>query len=164
MLLPDKSIAVGEPLALAIKASYLPKFAPFVEWPPSAFVGPASPLTICVMANDPVAPLLEQAVTGRKDGDRPIEIRPLAQTDSADGCHILYFEPGDMAGAQIADSAKNHAILTVSGPGPASHAMITLVIDENRMRFDIDDAMAAHAGLDIGSGLLALARKVTRAP
>jgi uncharacterized protein DUF4154 len=164
VMLSEESIAAGEPLALGIKAAYLPKFAPFVEWPPSAFVGPTSPLTICVMANDPVAPVLEQVIIGQKDGNRPIEIRTLAETDSPDGCHILYFEPDDLAGAKIAEGATSHPTLTISGPGPASHAMVTLVIDGNRMRFDIDDAMAARAGLDIGSGLLALARKVTRAP
>jgi hypothetical protein len=157
---------LAEPLERAIEATYLPKFAPFVEWPPSSFAAPESPLTICLLANDPLAPLVELAVTGQKDGSRPIVVRRLAPAESAAGCHILYFEPGDAAAAQLAASVQNRPVLTVtsSGQNPASHAMIIFVIDEDRVRFDIDDALAAHTGLDISSNLLALARNVRPAP
>lgn len=158
--------AGAEPLELAIKATYLDKFVPFVEWPAATFAAADTPVAICVLASDPLAPLLEQTAVGQKDGNRPIVVRRLAQTDTASGCQILYYEPDDPAGTQIAQGVQNHPVLTVtsSGTEQASPAMITFVIDQNRVRFDIDDAAAAHAGLDIGSGLLALARTVKRAP
>lgn len=160
------SRASAEPLELAIKATYLDKFVPFVEWPAATFAAPDTPLTICVLANDPLTPLLEQTTLGQKDGNRSVVVRRLVQTDAATGCQIFYYEPDDPAGTQIVQGIQNRPVLTVtsSGTEPASPAMITFVIDQNRVRFDIDDAAATRAGLDIGSGLLALARTVKRAP
>jgi hypothetical protein len=150
----------------AIEATYLYKFAPFVEWPPSAFSAPDSPLTICVPADDPLAGLLAHAADGQKDGDRPIAVRALGAADSAAGCHVLYLGSGNQAAAQLAQTVQDHPVLTVanSAGDPSIHAMIVFVVDNNRVRFDIDDAAAARAGVAISSNLLALARNVKPAP
>jgi len=48
----------------AVKASYLYKFAPFVQWPPAALGASAAPFTICVAGSDPFGPALDEAVRG----------------------------------------------------------------------------------------------------
>ena len=45
-----------------VKAAYLYKFAPFVDWPANAFPSPASPLVLCVAGEDPFGPMLDRAV------------------------------------------------------------------------------------------------------
>lgn len=166
ILLTSESSTLAEPLELAIKANYLERFAPFIEWPSTSFATADASLTICVLANDPLAPLLEQAAAGQKDGSRLIIVRRLGQTDSAAQCQIFYFEPDDPVGKQIAENLQNHPVLTVTSAAAEQQtpAIITFVIDQNRVRFDIDNTAASHAGLNIGSNLLALARTVRRTP
>ena len=48
--------------------------------------------------------------------------------------------------------------MTVTDNGPQS--IITFVTEQKQVRFDIDDALAAQAGLSISSKLLGLARNV----
>src|SRR6185369_14635060 len=50
------NIAQGAPsLEPSIKATFLYKFVPFVEWPADAFDTPTAPVNICVFGNDQVA-------------------------------------------------------------------------------------------------------------
>jgi hypothetical protein len=50
--------------------------------------------------------------------------------------------------------------VTVTDSGLSVHGMISFVIENNHVRFDIDDAMAAEGGLVISSKLLGLAHAV----
>lgn len=154
------------PLELAVKATFLVKFAPFVEWPPPVFSAPDSPVTFCVMADDPLAPLIEQAASGQKDGNRALAVQRIGPDGSANGCQVFYFEPDSQAGATIAGMLRNRPVLTATsaGGGSPAPAIVIFAVDGNRVRFDIDNMAAAHAGLDIGSNLLALARNVKQAP
>ena len=65
-------------LELAVKATYLYKFAPFVEWPASAFDSPTAPLVLCVVGDDPFGDLLDRAVSGQHAGKHPIALRRLS--------------------------------------------------------------------------------------
>ena len=49
----------------AVKATYLYKFAPFVEWPAGAFRFPSDPLVICIVGTDAVGSLVDEAATGQ---------------------------------------------------------------------------------------------------
>src|ERR1700756_4784994 len=49
----------SDTLEYAVKAAYLYKFTPFVEWPASAFAGPGSPFNVCVLGDDPFGPALD---------------------------------------------------------------------------------------------------------
>jgi len=62
----------------AVKAAYLAKFAPFIDWPEKAFDGPTAPLTICVLGPDPLGADLDKAASDQKDGDHPLVVRRLA--------------------------------------------------------------------------------------
>ena len=48
-------------LESAVKAAYLTKFIPFIQWPDTAFASPAAPVTICVLGDDPFGPSLDMA-------------------------------------------------------------------------------------------------------
>ncbi|HEY3777536.1 MAG TPA: YfiR family protein [Rhizomicrobium sp.] len=166
MLAGHSQGGTSPPLELAAKATSLVKFAPFVDWPAAVFSTPDSPVTICVMDDDPLAPLVQQAASGQKAGNRALAVQRISPNGSADGCQIFYFEPDSQAGADIAEALRNRPVLTVTSsdsdvPKPA---IITFSVDQNRVRFDIDNIAAAHAGLEIGSSLLALARNVKRVP
>ena len=80
----------GTSLERAIKATYLWKFAPFVEWPASVFKSPDSPFVICVLGNNPFGDVLNQAVADQRVSNRPIEIKRISTVGRNSGCQILF--------------------------------------------------------------------------
>jgi len=148
-------------LEYAVKAAYLPKFIPFITWPDSAFASPATPVTICVLGDDPFGGKLEQAAGGTKSGERAIVVRRLAEPDPSASCQLIFLGAGDPAVAQgTLDAMKGRPVVTVTDSGLKAHGVISFLIDANHVRFDIDDAAAAQGGLVISSKLLSLAHAV----
>jgi hypothetical protein len=146
-------------LESAVKAAYLLKFAPFVEWPPRAFASPTSPFSICVVGPDPFGAALDQAVAGQKVGDRPVVVRRLASTAGASDCQVLYAgRAPERPLAEVLQTLHSQPVLTVAEEGQhAQGCVIRFVLQDGRVRFAIDEAAAQAAGLGISSKLLSLA-------
>lgn len=143
----------------AVKATYLYKFAPFVEWPIGTFASPTDPFLICVAGSDAVGDLVDEAVKGQTIGAHPIEIVHLAPGREA-RCHVLYVaRHGAAASAEIA-RARGKPVLTVTDDAPEGHAIIDFVVQDNKVRFEIDQDAAAENDLVISSKLLNLAVRV----
>jgi hypothetical protein len=145
-------------LEYAVKAAYLYKFAPFVEWPASAFASPTSPFNLCVLGEDPFGAALDQAVDGRRVGEHPAVVRRMKRVDAGSGCHILYLGASRaQTTAEALRSVQGAPVLTVADRGPASSgSIIQFVVRDNRVRFDIDAAAAAANRVAISSKLLSL--------
>lgn len=158
MVLPG-AVRADVSLEYAVKAAYLPKFVPFITWPDTAFDGPQAPLTLCVLGQNRFSDRLEKAAV-EAHGDRPMQVRRL--TAPASNCHVLFLSAGTdpaMVQAEL-DAARGHPVVTVIDSGLKAHGMIDFVIQDNHVRFDIDDALAAEGGLAVSSKLLGLARAV----
>jgi hypothetical protein len=150
------------PLEGPVKAAYLSKFAPFVEWPAGVFAAHNTPLVICVVGADPLAGNLDRAVAGQKDREHPLTVRRLTEAgDAQTGCHILFTGDAELAQAALAAVAAQ-PVLTVTDSGLPVQGMISFVRVGNNLRFDIDEARAQDSGLVISSKLLVLARNVKR--
>src|SRR5689334_7477550 len=54
---PGRAAAQRPSLEYQVKAAYLAKFVPFVEWPPAA-LAPGAPVNLCVAGDDPFGPAL----------------------------------------------------------------------------------------------------------
>jgi hypothetical protein len=143
----------------AVKAAYLAKFAPFIEWPQSAFAGPTAPLNICILGSDPFGADLDKALAGQKDGEHPLTVRRMTAPDAVVGCQILYTRDEERAEMTLTD-LKTQPVLTVTDSGMRAHGIISFVVIQNHVRFDIDNAAAEAAGLSISSKLLGLAHAV----
>jgi hypothetical protein len=158
----------GEPASIAkerIKAAFLYKFAGYVEWPASAFGDAASPLVIGVAGSRAVAEGLEQAVAGKRLGERGLRVRRLASGERrCDGCHVLFIGPDvdRERAAELLGAAQGKPLLTVTdgeGEHPAG-SIIHFVVAENRVRFDISREDESRQGLRLASPLLSVARNV----
>jgi hypothetical protein len=158
-LLPG-SLKAAPSLEYAIKAAYLPKFIPFITWPDGAFAGADAPFTICLLGQDHFGGKLDQAAAGLRVGDHAVQVRHLAAPDP--NCQLIFLPEGtDPASARgTLDAVRGHPVVTVTDSGLSVHGMISFVIENNHVRFDIDDAMAAEGGLVISSKLLGLAHAV----
>jgi hypothetical protein len=157
--------APDDSLEYAVKATFLYKFIPFVDWPASAFESPASPVVICVMGNDPVARLVDRAVSGQRIGNRPVMVRHIESVSRESGCHEIYASSAMTERSRAFAAVRGSAVLTVTdggsgGSNGGDSGIITFVVQDNRVRFDIDDRAAAQSGLTIRSQLLDLARTV----
>ncbi len=146
-------------LEYAVKAAYLVKFAPFIDWPDSAFAGPTAPLTICVLGSDPFGLLLDKALGGQKDGEHPLSARRITAPDAAAGCQILFTRDAALAEPAL-EAVKDQPVVTVTDSGLKAHGVISFVVIDNHVRFDIDEAAAGTVGLAISSKLLGLAHAV----
>lgn len=159
LLMP--AAAWAQSLEYAVKAAYLTKFIPFIQWPDTAFTSPTAPVTICLLGGDPFGASLDKAAGGAKPVDRPITVRHMDQPDPAAPCQLLFIGSGDPATiASALDAMKGRAVVTVTDMDAAPRGMISFVVSGNRVRFDIDDSQAAQSGLSISSKLLSLARSV----
>ncbi len=150
-----------QPIEYAVKASYLYKFAPFVQWPSAAFDTPTAPLSICIAGSDPFGPALSEAVRGQRVNGHPIVVRRVEAVRPGLTCQILYVG-GEDTGAAL-QAVAHEPVLTVtdhmrSGAG----GMIQFVMVAGHVRFSIDQAAAQGSGIAISSKLLGLAVSVTR--
>ena len=147
-------------LEYEVKAAYLVKFAPFIEWPSTAFSSATEPLIICVVGNDPFGPLLDRAAAGARDGDRPVTIRRLTAPDAS--CQIL-FAGGDAQAVESELAAvKDRPVVTVTDSGIPAHGIISFAVIGDHVRFDIDEAEADSVSIRISSKLLDLAHAVRK--
>jgi hypothetical protein len=163
-LAPLRAEAQARELESAIKATFLYKFIPFVEWPAGTFAGPTDPLRLCVVGNDAVGQLVEEAVRGQPQSARPVVVQRLSNPARESGCHVVYVAPGkdDAAAAATLERLRGLPVLTITdGARDArSRGMINFVVRDNRVRFEIDLGLAIDSGLAISSKLLALAVSV----
>lgn len=160
---PQPALSQDSALEHAVKAAYLYKFAPFVEWPSPGAEFPAGTFTICVVGDADTGNLLLQVANGQQVNSHPIVVRQFAQINSNPGCSILYAagSPDDVARDLAAVRGMPVLTVTNGNPTPAASGMISFVLQDGHVRFDIDTAAAASAGLVISSKLLNLAVHVT---
>src|SRR5258706_9737244 len=138
----------------AVKAAYLPKFVPFITWPDTAFAGPSTPVTICILGADPFGGRLEQAAGELKSGERVITVRHLPAPDASASCQLIFLGKGDETAAEgTLEAAKGKPVVTVTDSGLQAHGVISFVIEANHVRFDIDEAAAAQSRVVISSKL-----------
>ena len=141
-------------LEYRVKAAYLYNFAKYVEWP-EVTIEPS--LTICVAGRNPFGSILAETVRGETIANRDIVVRSIADPDGT--CNVIFVPQGTSAG-EFLRAARSTPVLTV-GETPdfiAQGGIVRFVVDEGKVRFEIDPDTAAKAGLRISSRLLQLAR------
>lgn len=142
----------------SVKAAYLAKFAPFVDWPPATMPAGA-PLQICLAGPDPFGPVIEQTLAGQSVGDHKIQLVRLARVEPQSNCNILYVRGSRAQSvAEALAAVRGRPVLTVTDgaePGPA-HGMLHFVLTNNRVRFEVDPAAASAGGVMVSSKLLSL--------
>lgn len=150
-------------LEYQVKAAFLLNFAKFVEWPADAFAGPQDPVAICVVGKDPFGASLDQVVRGETVNGRPLAVRRPRQALEARDCQIVFLAESERRRQEdVLSSMEGASVLTV-GEGDgflADGGVIRFVLEENRVRFEVNLAAAEASRLKLSSKLLRLARSV----
>ena len=153
--------AADHSLEYAVKATFLYKFAPFVDWPPATFEDANGPFFVCVVGNDPFTEATERTLEGIRIGSHPLVLRHLPAADAHSGCHVM-FVAGSPAQPvpQALDAVRGTPTLTVTDAAQPG-SIIQFVMADGRVNFDIDANAAAANHITISSKLLALAHTVS---
>jgi hypothetical protein len=156
------------PTEYQLKAQYLTDFGRFVKkWGNRPMPGPDESFDICVLGQDPFGPALDLSVRGENIGGAPLVVRRIAQPLDATGCRILFIAASEARElTAILGAIGTAPVLTVSDiPGfVRDGGIVEFVPDGNRVKFEINLAIAQRAGLSLSSDLLKVARIVRRTP
>lgn len=144
-------------LERAVKATFVTRFGGFVTWPTQGA------LKLCVQGDPRFAAAVAQAAAGQTMQLRAFSLQPLGAVARDSDCDILYAGGAGQSADDALEAVRGRPVLTVTDSDHgATRGMIHFVVFEGRVRFHIDAAAAARAGLTMDSRLLALALSVKR--
>lgn len=151
------------PTEYQVKAAFLYNFAKFVEWPTEAFSDTTTPIIIGILGDDPFESDLDQIVKGKRVNGREFVIKRFKELEDLEICHILFISTSEHKNlSKITRTLKNSGVLTVSEMKEFTKmgGIINFILEENKVRFEINVDAAEREGLKLSSQLLKLARIV----
>jgi hypothetical protein len=150
-------------LEYRVKAAFLLNFTKFIEWPATAFADANSPFTICVLGKDPFGRALDDAVEGESFGTHKLTVRRINEPPLPQACQVLFIRATEEELSPILGEVGRSVLTVGEGAGFVHEGgIIAFVLDNRRVRFDINQSAAERAGLKLSSKLLSVARAVER--
>lgn len=148
-------------LEYKVKGAFLLNFAKFTKWPADKFATDESAITIGVVGEDPFGSSLDQLVAGVTIGSRPIVLKRLKPSEDLSQCLILFI-PKSVDANHVLKHAVSPGVLTVGESDDFLDAggVIRLLIEDKKVRFEVNLNAAQRARLTISSQLLKLARTI----
>ncbi len=154
-----RAVETPSPSEYQIKAAFLLNFTKFIEWPTTEGAA-GSPFSICVVGEDPFGPVLDQLVEGETVGGRRIAVRRV-HAEAPGSCSLLYVSKLEQNVSGVLAGAGPGVLTVGEGDGFLDEGgMIAFVLENRRVRFNIDQGAAQKAGLKLSSRLLGVARSV----
>jgi len=144
-----------------VKAAYILNIMKFVDWQDGKQTG--GPLKIGIIGSDQISEVLEK-LKNNKIGERTLFVEKIDESGIAScGCHLLYIGCSEKDRLDdILKKLKGSSILTVSDvPDFARKGGIAgFVIENDRVKIEINVNESKRAGLKIGAKLLEVARLI----
>jgi hypothetical protein len=144
-----------------VKAAYLNNFAKFVEWPVEA-LRPGDPFVIGVLGQDPLADALVDLFQGAEVRGHRVVIEN-RRAERALRAHVLFIAGSEsFVLPRVLRELEGRPVLTVSDMEGFLErgGMVRFLIEDQRVRFEINHLEAQQAGLTLSSQLLRIARRV----
>lgn len=145
-----------------VKAAFLYNFGKFIEWPDGAFASANAPLLIGVYGDNPFGNRLAIVVRGKTINGHPVVARQVSFNELK-SCQILFICRSEQKNMKdILAALGGSGVLTVTEEmNSQSGIMINFIVQDDRIRFEINNTAAEKVGLKISSKLLILATKTT---
>jgi hypothetical protein len=149
--------------ARKIEASYLYKFGSYVTWPEGTFATTDSPVTIGIVGDNLLADELATIVSSRLIDNRPVVVKRVERADQLAGLNIVFV--ANMDSLKVSEwiaRVRSLPVLSVTNQAdqPIVGSIINLVIDDNRIRFDVSLEAAERSRIKLSSSLMTVARKI----
>lgn len=145
-----------------VKSAYLYNFSKFTQLPETHFTE-SHGYDLCVVGNNPFGNYLD-TLSGREVDGHVLTLHYLDNRQPVNKCEILFITRSETRQLdQLIRQAAENKILTISDiDGFASHGgMIGLLVKDNRIRFQINPAVARSCGISISAKLLELGEVVS---
>jgi hypothetical protein len=146
-----------------VKAMFVYNFLKFVEWPVATFLGARDPFVVVIIGEGATADATERFLSSKAIGERQLVVRRARWDQSLAGVRAAFVvERDEKKLRRVLDAAATAGVLTI-GEGDnftTSGGVIGLLVQDRKVRFDVDTSAAQHAGLRVSSKLLALTRVV----
>jgi len=163
-----------------IKAAFLYNFIKFVDWPKEKMPDNDDPIIIGIIGKSPFGkafePLKAKKIKGRSVVVKRFkgfeELKKSSEKDKTElgrkiealrKCHLLFICSSEKKNlSEIINSVKNHSVLTVGDTKGflESGGVVNFIMEEKKIRFEINLTAARQAKLKIRSRLLRLAKRV----
>lgn len=160
-----------------VKAAFIFNFLKFIDWPEEKTAANNNQIIIGIIGEDPFGPasdvFKDKAVDEHKllvkrfEGIEQIKKMPEKEKnerlDALKNCHLLFICQSEQKQLRdIIEIVRNSSVLTVADTDGFIEAggIINFFTENNKIRFDINQAVAEKTGLKIRSQLLHLAKRV----
>jgi hypothetical protein len=153
--------------AAQVQAAFIYNFTKYTEWPSQPADADTTHFHLCVVGDNPVTEQLDTAIQGKVAANRTIQIRHIGNEANLSGCEVLYVgNVSRQTEERLLAALSAQPILTLGSlPGfLRGQGMVTFVVEDNRVRFDINTRIAEKVNIRFDSRILALARKRIEAP
>lgn len=145
-----------------VKAMFVYNFLKFVEWPAVAHRS-GDPFVVLIIGEGSTADATEQFLESKTIGDQKVHVRRTRWDQPLDGARAAFVVESDGKRLhRILDAAATAGILTI-GEGEdftERGGVIALLVEDRKVRFDVDTTAAQIARLRVSSKLLALTHAV----
>ena len=155
--------AQNPPTDTAVKAAYLYQFGKFIEWPGASSTRAEDAFPICILGTDPFGGILGETVAERSVQGKRVIAKRIAGVGEAAACNILFIGASEQERLpEIINSLQGQSVLTVGDSQAFSGRgiMINFVIEQRRVRFEINLSAVERANLKVSSELLKVAKVI----
>lgn len=163
-----------------IKAAFLYNFIKFVDWPKEAMPDGNEPITIGIIGKDPFGQAFEP-VKDKDAKDKKVVVKRFKsiadlkklgesgkdelnrQIEAVKKCHLLFVCSSEKEHLKdIVNAVKDRPVLTVGEMQGflETGGISNFLVEDNKVRFEVNLTAAEHAKLKIRSQLLRLAKRV----
>jgi hypothetical protein len=146
-----------------VKAMFVYNFLKFVEWPVDASAGAKDPFVVLIIGDGPTADATESFLESKTIGVRPVVVRRTQWDQPLKGARAAFVVERDQRRLRrVLDAATAAGVLTI-GEGDdftTRGGVIGLLVQDRKVRFDVDTTAAQSSHLRVSSKLLALTRTV----
>ena len=143
-----------------VEAAYLFNFGKFMRVPSH----PGPNFKICILGTNPFGSTLDQLTAQESIDGRPMHITRMSSPEDVRSCDILFLGESDPSRiARDLEPLGDAPVLTVSTTSGFLDrgGMIQFVVQQNRVRFQVNLDAVAHAHIQLSSELLKVALTVT---
>lgn len=143
----------------ALKAAYIFNFTEFTTWPKGSLSDGA--FYVCANRDSDLGGALLK-LDGRTVSGRRWSIRDMPMNSGEDKCNVIVLEGNERRSTAVRDLlSSDQAVLVIGDTEDTDDsAVIRLFMDENHLRFDVENQQALRRHLSLSSKLLRLARNV----
>jgi TonB family protein len=144
-----------------VKAAYLYNFAKLAQWPPEAVPNSDSTFAFCVVGDDDdFVNVLRTTMAGKSIGAHSLTVKPASAAGDLKSCRVIFFRASESARAlEVISDLRESGVLLVGEDGDflASGGMVNLLLQDGKVRFQVNTSALERAHLQYDTSFFAMA-------